>query len=403
MSLAICLAFILTVLPSDGNWPGFRGHGDSHAEAKNLPLQWSDKKNVAWSIELPGYGQSSPVVWKDRVFLTSVQGKQKEKLIVLCVNLAKGNTLWRQEAEASTTAEDKDTISKAAPTPAVDSNRVYAFFESGDLMALDHKGKFLWQRKLSQEYGSFSGNHGLGASIALTDRAVIVLIAHRGPSYLLAVDKSTGKTLWKTERAEGGSWSSPVVISYRGRQIVIVSSGGSVEAYDAEQGKQTWIVTGLKGNHIPSPSIENNVVVVGSGDKGANVAIRFDNAGNDTKTQISWHASEATAYFNSPLIYRGRVYFINKVGVVYCLDLNTGEELWKTRIGGECWASPLAAGDRIYFFKNDGTTVVMRAQSKLEILAENTLHEGNRVYGVAAVDSALLIRSGRRLTRLSNL
>jgi outer membrane protein assembly factor BamB len=152
---------------------------------------------------------------------------------------------------------------------------------------------------------------------------------------------------------------------------------------------------------IPSPSIIGDLVIIGSSDKGSNVAIRLGGAGDVTGTHVVWRAQEATANFASPLIHRGRVYFINKVGVAFCLDLQTGAEIWRERIGGECWATPLAAGDRIYFFTNEGITTVMRDGAKPETIAKNVLSEVERIYGIAAVDGALLLRSGRKLIKLS--
>ena len=394
---------LLLLFVPDGNWPGFRGAGDSHSDARRLPLEWSDAKNVAWNAALPGYGQSSPVVWRDKIFLTAVEGAMKEKLLALCFDLKTGRELWRREFAATFTMKDSGTVSKAAPTPAVDDRRVYFFFESGDLLAFDHKGKPQWQRKLAEEYGGYKTNHGLGSSLAMTDKAVVTLVVHNGPSYLLAVDKQTGKNLWKTDLKPGGGWSTPTVIARQNKQQILTSVSGGVAAYDAANGQQLWTVGGLKGNNIPSPSVdvEQQIVVAGSSDKGMNVAIKLGGEGDVTGSNILWRAQEATANFSSPLIHQGQVYFVNKVGVAFCLDLKTGEERWRQRLGGEVWASPLAAGDRIYFFGIDGKTFVLRAGAKFEQLAANELTGVERVYGVAATDQSLLLRSGRKLVRLS--
>ncbi|MGH9803282.1 MAG: PQQ-binding-like beta-propeller repeat protein, partial [Blastocatellia bacterium] len=374
----------------------------SHSDARGLPLEWSDTKNVAWNAALPGYGQSSPVIWRDKVFLTAVEGAMKEKLLALCYDLKSGRELWRREFAATFTMKDSGTVSKAAPTPGVDDKRVYFFFESGDLIAFDHKGKLQWQRKLAEEYGGYKTNHGLGGSVALTDKAVTLLVIHSGPSYLLAVDKQTGKNLWKTDRPSGGGWSTPTVITSQSKQQILISVSGGVTGYDAANGQQLWTVGGLKGNNIPSPSfdLEQKIVVAGSSDKGMNVAIKLGGAGDVSESNILWRAQEATANFSSPLIHQGHVYFINKAGVAFCLDLKTGEERWRQRLGGEVWTSPLAAADRIYFFTNEGKTFVMRAGAKFEQLAVNLLSEAERIYGIAAVDRVLLLRSGRNLIKL---
>jgi len=390
-------------LPANTTWPGFRGAGDSHTNAQRLPLEWSDSKNIAWNVALPGYGQSSPVIWRDKIFLTAVEGVTKEKLITLCYDLKSGRQLWRKEFSATFTMKDSGTVSKAAPTPAVDDKRLYAFFESGDLLAFDHKGNLQWQRKLADEYGGYKTNHGLGSSVALTDKAVTLLVVHNGPSYLLAVDKQTGKNLWKTDLKAGGGWSTPTVITSQNKQQILTSVSGSVTAYDATTGGQLWTVGGLKGNNIPSPSVdlEQNIVVAGSSDKGMNVAIKLGGSGDVSESNVLWRAQEATANFSSPLIHQGHVYFVNKVGVAFCLDLRTGEERWRQRLGGENWSSPLAAENRIYFFGIDGKTFVLRAGAKFEQLAVNELTGVERIYGVAAVDQALLLRSGRKLIKLS--
>lgn len=200
----------------------------------------------------------------------------------------------------------------------------------------------------------------------------------------------------------GGGWSTPIVITNQNKQQILTSVSGGVTAYDAVAGAQIWTVGGLKGNNIPSPSVdlEQNIVVAGSSDKGMNVAIKLGGTGDVSESNVLWRAQEATANFSSPLIHQGHVYFINKVGVAFCLDLKTGEERWRQRLGGEIWASPLAAGDRIYFFGIDGKTFVLRAGAKFEQLAVNELAGVERIYGIAAVDRALLLRSGRKLIKL---
>ncbi len=399
--LFFCIPIFCAAPSAAQTWPGFRGAGDCHTTAQKLPLEWGDQRNVAWRADLPGYGQSSPVVWKDRIFLTSVEGANKEKLMVSAYDLKKGNRLWLSPYDSTAPMKDTDSVSKAAPTPVIDSKRLYVFFESGDLMALDHGGKLLWQRSLTKEYGEFKAGHGLGSSLVMTDRALILLVAHLGPSYLLAIDKQTGRNLWKTDRQAAMSWATPLITEYKGQSQIIITASREVAAYETLTGAQLWSVKGLKGNATPSPSVSGDLVIIGSSDKGSNVAIRLGGAGDVTGTHVVWRAQEATANFSSPLIHRGRVYFVNKVGVAFCLDLQTGTEIWRERVGGECWATPLAAGDRIYFFTNEGVTTVMREGAKPELIARNVLSEVEHLYGVAAVDGALLLRSGRMLIKVS--
>lgn len=392
----IAMALFGADLSQTHQWSVFRGNGQSRTAARDLPLNWTAEKNIAWKQDLKGYGQSSPVVWGERVFVTSADGKEKENLVVTAVNLVSGKTEWSKTFHASTKIPVSDYVSRSAPTPAVDADRVYAFFESGDLVALDHKGNELWTRSLTKDYGAFEGNHGLGSSPTLTKNAVIVLADHSGPSYLIALDKKTGKTLWKTDRKPRVSWSSPIVVDSPRGQKIFLSSNGSVEAYSAK-GERIWEVAGLERNTVASPTVTEDLVIVGSSQVGNNLAIKRGGSGDVTQSHIAWRNREATSSFGSPLVHQGRVYFVNRSGGVVCADLKTGTTLWKERLPGSCWASPVGAGDRIYFFTKDGTTTVMASADEKKTLAENPLPTTDRIYGVACLDGCILIRTGSQL------
>ncbi|MBI1831474.1 MAG: PQQ-binding-like beta-propeller repeat protein [Planctomycetes bacterium] len=416
--------------PARNTWPGFRGRGDCVSAAKDLPVRWSPTENIAWKIDLPGYGQSSPVVWKDKVFVTAVDGANREKGFVLAYDAKSGKKLWSHEFEPTQKAKWSFTVSKAAPTPVVDGDAVLAFFEGGDLLALSHEGKKLWSRSLVKEYGEFQGNHGLGSSPAQTDDAVIILIDHSGPSYLLAVDKKTGKNRWKTERASRGSWASPVIAQRDGKPEIVVSSNGTVAGYDARVGKLLWELDGLSGNTIPSASASGSLLVVGSGigRKGAdanlsaksNCCLKLVEKNGKPGYEVCWSAAKATCSYATPLCYRGHAYFVNQSGVVYCIDLATGKESYAERIDGPCWASPIGASEHVYFFGKDGQTTVLKAGPTFKKIASNHLWNGAKktppesqngkeepqrtiVYGVAAVDGAFFIRTGTALYRIGKL
>ena len=398
------LSLLLTLLvaqPGAGQvWLGFRGTGNSHSTAKNLPLKWSAEENVAWQVELPGYGQSSPVVWKDRVWVTSVAGEMQDRLLLHCLDLTAGKTLWHHEFPASQGVKTSDYVSKAAPTPVLDADRVYAFYESGDLFALDHAGKLLWQRSLVKDYGPIRSNHGLGSSPVLAGDAVIVLVAREGGSYLLAVDRKTGKNVWKRDHPFPISWSTPLLTTEGGKPVLVISASGGVEAFDAATGEPVWSLDGLKGNTVASPAAAGDLIVVGASERGSTVAIRAGGKGKITDTHVAWRAQEASVSFGSPLVHNGLVYVVNRAGVVFCLDLKSGKSLWDTRLRAATWASPVAAGDRVYFFSTNGDTTVLKAGGTLEKLAENPFPVTGRVYGVAVVDGAILLRTGDRLVRV---
>jgi outer membrane protein assembly factor BamB len=393
--IACFIALICSADPTPA-WPGFRGEGDSVAIVENLPLTWSDSEALAWTATLPGYGQSSPVVWGDAVFVTAASGESKEKLHLACFELKSGKLRWQHDLAATQTVKVSDYVSRSAPTPVVDANRIYAFFESGELVALDHAGKELWQRHLTTELGEFRGNHGVGGSLAATKDSLLVLVDHSGPSYLLAVDKATGRDRWKSDREERVSWSSPIVSSDEPAQAII-SSNGVVDSYDTVTGKRLWRFAGITGNTVASATLTSNAIVIGSSEGGQQLALPRKLSGDVNESALLWRSQDATSSFASPLVYRDLVFSVNKAGVANCSDLTSGKSHWTQRLPGSCWASPIGASQRVYYFGKDGVTTVVSADAKFQRLAENRLTIDGRVYGVAAVHGAFVLRTGEKL------
>lgn len=384
--------------PGAARWPGFRGGRSTNvSRAARLPLAWSDE-TVTWRARTPGFGQSSPVIWDDRVFLTSVEGPMKETAHVTALNLDDGSERWRRRFDAAEALEWNDYVSKGAPTPAVDGERLYAFFDSGDLLALTHDGDTVWHRNLVADYGTVGGNHGVGNSVLLTDRAVVVLLTRRTYSYLLAVDRLTGDTLWKTDREPGVAWSTPV-LAPDGEEIV-VSASGRVEGFDAETGTLRWSFTGFRGNHVPSPTVTGDLVIVGGLAVEANLALRRGRTGVLDRADVAWTAGSASN-FASPFAYRGCVYWVNPAGAARCLAPDSGTVRWTHRLPASTWATPLGHGDRVYFFTEQGVTQVLRASTDApEVLATNRLSVDAPVTGFAAVDDAIVIRAGTEVIRV---
>jgi len=383
MSLLILSILLGADADPTQTWSGFRGNGSSTSTAKNLPLQWSPTENLAWRMPLPGYGQSSPVVWKDRVFITAVDGAEKEKLLVLAVDAKSGRVAWSKEFAATQKGKNNPMMSRAAPTPVVDKDAVYAFFESGDVVAMSHAGELKWARSLSKDYGAFKNNHGIGSSPTQTDEAVVILIDDLGPSYLVAVDKVTGKNLWKADRKSRGSWTSPVVTRIGGKPAVVVSSSGSLDAYDATTGKELATLDGFVGNNIPSPAVSGDVIVVGAGENRmkpdlsasakSNCCVRLEVRGDKISFEPVWDGKKAISHHASPLVYQRHAYFVTKTGIVHCVDLRTGEERYAERLDNPCWATPVGAGDHVYFFGKDGITTVIKSGPDFEKVATNRL------------------------------
>jgi outer membrane protein assembly factor BamB len=454
MNLLILSLFLGADATPSQAWPGFRGDGSSTSTAKNLPLTWSPTENLAWRTPLPGYGQSSPVVWGDRAFVTAVDGDQKEKLFVVAVDVKTGKVAWKKEFAAGQTGKNNPMMSRAAPTPVVDKDAVYAFFESGDVVALSHAGELKWERSLAKDYGAFKNNHGVGGSPAQTDKAVVILIDDLGPSYLVALDKASGKNLWKADRKSRSSWTSPVVAKIGGKPAVLVSSSGSLTAYDAATGKELATLDGLVGNNIPSPAVAGDLIVLGAGENRmkpdlaasakSNCCVRLTVKGDKISFEPVWDGKKAICQHASPLVHKGHAYFVTKSGLVHCVDLKTGEEKYAERLDNQCWATPVGAGDHVFFFGKDGVTTVIKAGPDFEKVAANrfwsaadfakrrdeakekaaaTLPKppegkgpgggpplpkeeleatrysavGDVVYGVAAVDGTFVVRTGTEL------
>ncbi|WP_162661737.1 outer membrane protein assembly factor BamB family protein [Tuwongella immobilis] len=413
------------------DWPGFRGTGDSVATGQ-YPTKWTATEGIAWTVNLPGYGQSAPVIWGGTVYVTAVDGAQREKGFVLALDAKTGKEQWRHALEPTQKAKWSETVSRAAPTPCADADGVYCFFEGGNLLALTHAGKVRWERSLVRDYGEFQGGHGVGSSPAQTADTLFILIDDRGPSYLLAVEKQTGKTRWKTDREARGGWSSPVVATRNGKPEIIASSAGTIIGYAADSGKPLWKLDNVVGNTIPSASVSGDRILFGGGTSrskdappmGAkgNGCLRLIDADGKPGYESVWSAKLGISNYATPLAYQQVAYFVNQVGIVTAHDLQSGQELFAERIDGPCWASMIGAGDYVYFFGKDGTTSVLKAGKEFEQIASNPLWAakskpksagnesrpgagseygaGETVYGVAAADGAFFVRTGTRLFRI---
>jgi outer membrane protein assembly factor BamB len=405
---AVLLVGTSVSLTAASEWSGFRGQGDGVARGASPPLQWATRgsRRGGWTVRLPGYGQSSPVVWGSRVFITAVSGDEKETLHVVCCDLSDGRRLWELQFSATQRVPDSDTVSRGAPTPVASAEAVFVMFESGDLIALSHDGEELWKRSIVKDYGEFQGPHGYASSPVLAGGFVILQVCHRGPSYVLAVDQQTGETRWKTEHPSQTAWSTPAVIDRADEKLVIVSSVGSVRAYRVADGAEQWFVSGLSGNSTASPAIDGDVVVIGcgqrdAGDAGASLAIRLGGTGDVTETHVLWKSTKVTTGYSTPAATGGLGFFVNKSGVASCVDMPSGKVNWTERLPGECWASPIVTDGHVVFFSKSGDVVAYKAGPTPERVAESSISTTDVVYGVAAVDGAWLVRTGRGLIKIA--
>lgn len=390
---------------SVGEWPGFRGDGKSRGTGNNVALEWTNESGVLWRKKLQGFGQSSPVFWGDTVYVTSVGGKNKEHLYVEAFDRLSGNRRWLHQAKASETVETVSRmISQGAPTPVAGPLGLHAFFESGDLVSLDHRGNLRWSRKLTKEFGKFKGGHGLGSSLVGAANKLLLLIDHDGPSYLLCMAREDGKTSWKIDREPRVSWTSPLYQEHADGARVLVSSNGRFDAYRFKDGKALWWADGIKKNTVASPACNGDLVVFGSSSPRQTKAFRLGGSGDVAKTHLAWIAESATTSFPSPVIHNEVVYLINRAGSLQAHRMENGSQLWKTRLPGEAWATPIIASGRLYVFCKNGKTAIFDAKGGSPTpLSVNTLsiEDDDLVYGVGLAKGSFVFRTGRELIAIA--
>ncbi len=249
----------------------------------------------------------------------------------------------------------------------------------GNVLAVDHAGKVKWERSLVKEYGEYQNHHGLGSSPAQSATALFINCQHDGPSYLVALDKETGKTLWKVDRKSSKSWSSPIAFRSGDRDFVAISTAGAAHVYDAKNGEVVWSMSELSGNSVPSPVLIGDQLFLGAAKSD------FDSDGNvaksncclksigDGKFDLVWRAEKAMCDYASPVVAGDFVYYVSRVGVIYCLDRATGKEHFAKRLGGTTWSTPIVAGEHLYIFGKEGGTTVLKVGPAYEEVAMNPL------------------------------
>lgn len=392
---------LLTVLalanPSRAeNWPGWRGpHGNGVSDESSAPLEWSPDSGVRWIAELPGMGVSTPIVWDDRVLVTSSSGHQHRNLNLICLDRRDGTILWHRRFFGSApTRYFEGRSSMATPTPVTDGRHLWAFFGTGDLFCLDLDGDLVWTRSLVQEYDRFQNRFGMSSSPLLVDEMVVLQCDHWGQSYLLAMEKATGKTVWKTDREENLSWTTPLVTDVAGRTEIVVPGTLRVRSYDPATGRQLWMVEGLTRDMVPTPVAGDGMIYVTCGPGGASYAIRAGGSGNITESHVAWRNPRGAPFVPSPIYVDGRYYLIDDKGIATCLDGKSGERIHQRRLGTAFTASPVAAAGRLYFIDEQGATAVLSADENFEVLARNELGENiNVLSSPALAHGELFIRS----------
>lgn len=405
---------LAAVMPDDAekNWPQWRGPYGNGIANGNPPVEWSENKNIKWKIEIPGLGHSTPIVWENQIFvLTAIDGEKvdtppsqanqnqrgrrggrrgwmrgnqpdkKIKYTILSINRDDGKINWQKTSREEVPHQGThNTASWASNSGVTDGKHVWAYYGSRGLYCYDMKGNLQWEKDLGDMQKRLG--FGEGSSPALYNDKIVINWDHEGDSFITALDKNTGKEIWRTNRDESTTWSSPYVVEHNGTAQVIVNATGRISSYNLDTGKLIWECGGMTMNAIPMPVSIDGIVYVTTGFRGsALVAIRLDGAKGDiTNTDaVIWTYDRDTPYTPSPLAYKNNLYIL-KVNseILSCFNAKTGETLFtQKRLDGikGMYSSPVAANDRIYFAGRNGVTSVLKYGPTFEILSTNTLDD----------------------------
>lgn len=401
-SLLVLFAAIFTINASD--WPEFLGSAQGHSDARNLPLKWSATENVQWKSAIPGKGWSSPIIKGDRLYLTTAVSEGNQvSLRVLALDVKSGKIVWNTEFRATEAAKAHDKNSHASSTPIIEGDRLYTHFGHYGTACLDLAGKVLWR----QTGLGYSPVHGNGGSPVIVDDALVFNADGGSDPFIAALDKRSGKVLWKVPRKttakKSFSFCTPLVIEVGGQKQVISPGSGVVCALEPKTGREIWRVRYGEGySVVPRPVFGNGLIFLSSGfDRAVIYAIRPDGKGDVTDTHVAWTQERGAPKTPSLLLAGEELYGVADNGVAICVEARTGKLIWQERVGGNYSASPVFADGRIYLQNETGTGIVLQAGKEFHKLAENNL--GERTLASYAIgDGALFIRGEENLYRIGS-
>ncbi|MBM3876731.1 MAG: serine/threonine protein kinase [Verrucomicrobia bacterium] len=412
---AITAISLLAAVPSAGagNWPAWRGPtGDGICTENNLPMKWSATENVKWRIPLPERGNSTPVVWGEKVFVTQAV---QERRTLMCLNRADGKLAWQVGVATNEKEPTHSTNPYCPASPATDGERVIVSFASDGLFCYDFAGKELWKRTdLGRQFHIW----GNGASPVIRGNLCFLNFGPADATYLIAVDKRTGKTVWKQDESTGykhpkpgekgvqgetyiGSWTTPIVTTVEGKEQLLMSWPKRLVAYDLQTGSEIWHCTGLNPLCYTSPIHADGIVVAMGGFGGSAFAVRAGGGGDVTGSRRLWHHPRSPQRIGSGVIHDGRIYIHNDPGTAMCLDLKTGATVWSETLTGKApskqnWSSVMLAGGHCYSITQGGDCFVFKASPQFELVSVNSLGEPSNS-SIAPSNGELFIRTHRSL------
>ena len=383
----VALLLVTFVIVRADNWPQWRGPNlNGVSNEKNLPVKWTTEENVAWKVPMPGYSGSTPIIWRDRIFLNVADG---DNLSLWCLNKTNGEILWKKPLSAGNVKMRKQNMS--SPSPVTDGRSVYVMTGTGILKGFDFTGKELWTRDIQKEYGQFGLQWGYASSPLLHEDSLYVQVLHGmktdDASYVMRIDKKSGKTLWKVDRPTNAirespdSYTTPALLRYGKTTEIVITGGDCVTGHDSATGKELWRANGLNPDNNPSyrivasPIIFDNIIYAPTRIKPL-LALKAGGRGDITSSHVLWSTGNGPDV-PTPVTDGKYFYVVNDRGIMFCLDAKTGAEFYvQQRIKpGTYSGSPVLADGKIYITNEDGLTTVVAAGPKFEVLAENPLND----------------------------
>jgi len=406
--LILAVALSPLAAAADQNWPQFRGpSGDGHARATGLPLTWSETENIRWKTPIHGRGWSSPVVWEDQIWMTTATEDGKQ-MFAVCVARDSGKVLQDIRVFTGHRLQEIHTLnSYASPTPVIEAGRVYVHFGTYGTACLNTAtGKTVWERR------DLNCDHfrGPGSSPVLFGDLLILHLDGMDVQYLVALNKTTGRTVWRTDRSTDfgdlvgdlrKAYATPLICEMGGRVQMISPGAQAAFAYDPATGKELWTVRYSGGfSNVSRPLCGQGLVFLNTGFGGPQLwAVRPDGRGDVTDSHVVWKLAKSVPAKPSPLLIGDLIYMVDDRGIASCVEAKTGAIVWKKRIGGKHSASPVYADGRIYIFDHDNTATVLRPGRRYEILAVNKLDNGCMA-SPAVVGRAFILRTRTHLYRI---
>ena len=399
-------AFLFLTPTRAEEWTEFRGPtGQGLSTAKNLPIKWSNKKNVAWRQAVPGKGWSSPILYKGKLYLTTaLPGKLSgpQTLHVLCLDASTGEEVWNVQVFEHEATEIQSKNSHASPTPLTDGKFLFVHFGTNGTACLDLNGAVIW----SHQKLVYDPRHGSGGSPALTEKSLVISCDGYDRQFVVALSRKSGKILWMTPRpahsGRGFSFTTPLVIDVDGRQQVVSPGSDYVCSYDPKDGRELWRVNYPGGySVVPRPVYAHGLVFVCSGYGTPSLyAIHPNGSGDVTKNNVAWQTKRNVPHNATPIVVGDELYMVSDTGgIVSCLDARTGTLRWRNRIGGNYSASPIYSEGKLYFLSEEGMGTVMNASKKFKVLSQNKLGEPT-LASYVPTDGTLFIRSEKHLYRI---